>query len=323
MNRKTPVLALVVPCYNEEAALPRTISVFSGVLDSLAREGRIAEGSRAVFVDDGSRDATWDIIERESAGNPQVQGLKLSFNAGHQGALMAGMMETRESVDCIISMDADLQHDPAVLPKMLDLFAAGRDIVTGVRENRAGDSGVKRFFSNLFYKLMKRLGTPLGEQHADFRLLGRNVLDALSCYPERNLFLRGIIASMGFQTAVVPYTQKEREFGESKYSYRKMLSLAWNGVTSFSAVPLRVSGVLSILTTFLTVFLAITTLVDYFTGNVVSGWSSLMLTMLLLGSIQLFCIAVLGEYLAKVYLEVKRRPYYIVEKKASGVALKD
>lgn len=315
MNRELPVLALVVPCYNEEAALPETMRVLAGAVEALRRENHVAEGSRVVFVDDGSRDATWAVIEGAAARNPVVRGVKLSFNAGHQSALMAGMMEARNDVDCIISLDADLQHDPAVLPEMLRLFAQGKDIVTGVRENRAGDGWLKRVFSDLFYTVMKKLGTPLDEQHADFRLVGRNVLDALSCYPERNLFLRGIIASMGFQAAEVRYVQKERLKGESKYSYRKMLSLAWNGITSFSAMPLRISGILSLATLALTLILAVSTFVDYFRGNVVTGWSSLMLTMLFLGSIQLFSIAVLGEYMAKVYLEVKRRPYYIVEKK--------
>lgn len=317
MNRTLPVLTLVVPCYNEEAALPNCIAALDAVLNDLATDGRIASWSRMVLVDDGSRDNTWPVIVAHAANNPRIHGVKLSFNAGHQGALMAGMMESRESTDCIISIDADLQHDIAVIPEMLRLFAEGKDIVTGVRMNRAGDTSWKRFFSDIFYKIMKKLGTPLSEQHADYRLLGRNVLDALYCYPERNLFLRGIIASMGFQTATVPYTQKERTLGESKYSYYKMFSLAWNGITSFSAVPLRISAILSLVTLVWALIVAINTLCSYFMGDAVSGWSSLMLTMLFLGAIQLFCIAVLGEYTAKVYIEVKRRPHYIVEKRAA------
>lgn len=318
MNRSLPVLALVVPCYNEEAALPRTMEVLTSVLRELSANGSIAPSSRIVFVDDGSRDETWRIIAGQTGSNPLVSGVKLSFNAGHQGALMAGMMESREHVDCIISIDADLQHDVAVIPKMLALFAQGKDIVTGVRSNRAGDSRLKRYCSDSFYRVMKRLGTPLGEQHADFRLLGRNVLDALFCYPERNLFLRGIIASMGFQSATVPYVQNERLLGESKYSFRKMFSLAWNGITSFSAMPLRISAVLSLITLVWALVVALSTLYSYFTGQTVSGWSSLMLSMLFLGAINLFCIAVLGEYTAKIYIEVKRRPHYIVEQKTPG-----
>ena len=317
MNRKLPVLALVVPCYNEEAALPATIPALLGVLDSLQAAGRIAEGSRIIFVDDGSRDGSWDAVEHYAAKDSRVRGFKLSFNAGTQGALMAGMMESRKELDCIISIDADLQHDLAVIPEMLQCFAEGKDIVAGVRKNRAGDTRVKRMFSNLFYQVMKRLGTPVIEQHSDFRLLGRNVLDALSCYPERNLFLRGIIGSMGFQSTIVFYVQKEREHGESKYSYWKLLSLAWNGITSFSPVPLRISAVLSLITLLWTFVVAVSTLVNYFLGNPVSGWASQMLTILFLGGIQLFCIAVLGEYTAKIYKEVKHRPYYIVEKKTS------
>lgn len=317
MNRKNPILALVIPCYNEEAVLPSTMATLDSVLQNLENEGRIAPGSHMVLVDDGSRDATWPIIDHASKTQPRVKGLKLSFNAGHQSALMAGMMESRNEADCIISIDADLQHDVGVLPQMLELFTSGKDIITGVRNNRAGDSKFKRIGSNAFYKVMRKLGTPLGEQHADFRLLGKNVLDALYCYPERNLFLRGIIASMGFQTATVPYEQKERLLGESKYTLRKMLSLAWNGITSFSALPLRIAGILSLVTLVWTLIVAISTLISYFSGDVVSGWSSLMLTVLFLGAIQLFAIAVLGEYMAKVYIEVKRRPHYIIEKKTA------
>lgn len=315
MKRVKPMLVLVVPCYNEEASLPSTIATLDAVLQKLAEDDRISPESRMVLVDDGSRDATWRLIANASTTNARVSGVKLSFNAGHQRALMAGMMEAREQADCIISIDADLQHDVGVIPTMLELFASGKDIITGVRNNRAGDSKLKALLSDSFYKVMRKLGTPLGEQHADFRLLGRNVLDALYCYPERNLFLRGIIASMGFQTAIVPYDQKERTLGESKYSFRKMLSLGWNGITSFSAMPLRIAGILSLVTLVWALLVGVSTLISYFSGNTVSGWSSLMLTVLFLGAIQLFTIAVLGEYAAKIYIEVKRRPHYIVEKK--------
>lgn len=315
MNRAHPVLALIVPCYNEEEALPSTIPVLVNVLESLRVEGHIAEGSRIILIDDGSRDGSWGIIEQYAAKDPRVRGFKLSFNAGTQGALMAGMMESREELDCIISIDADLQQDLSVIPEMLHFFAQGMDIVAGVRKNRAGDSRVKRIFSDLFYRVMKNMGTPVIEQHSDFRLLGRNVLDALSCYPERNLFLRGIIGSIGFQTTTIFYIQKEREHGDSKYSYWKLFSLAWNGITSFSPIPLRISAVLSLLTLLWAFIVAITTLINYFLGNPMSGWASQMLTTLFLGGIQLFCIAVLGEYTAKIYKEVKHRPYYIIEKK--------
>ncbi len=323
MDRTAPILALVVPCYNEEEVLPGSITALTGVLRDLRAVGRIAPESRLVLVDDGSRDATWPIIDQAALRDETVRGIKLSFNAGHQGALMAGMMEMREEVDCIISIDADLQHDIAVIPEMLRRFAEGADIVTGVRQNRAGDSRCKRFFSNAFYRVMKKLGTPLEEQHADFRLLGKNVLEALARYPERNLFLRGIIAAMGFQAATVPYEQKERDLGNSKYSFAKMLSLAWNGITSFSAMPLRISAVLSLLTLLWAAFLIVSILIDYANGQTVSGWPSIMLTMIFLGSIQLFCISILGEYTAKIYVEVKRRPHYLVEKQTAQPRKKD
>lgn len=316
MNRSRPMLAIVVPCYNEETQIPITIRTLLDLLKNLKTSQLIADESWVVFVDDGSSDNTWEIIQQYAKENTSVKGIKLACNAGHQAALMAGLMESREASDCTLSIDADLQHDISVIPEMLRLFSQGSDIITGVRLNRAGDTRLKKFLSNSYYWVMQKMGTPILPQHADFRLLGKNVLDALANFPERNLFLRGVIASMGFNSETVSYVQQERNFGESKYTLFKMLSLAWNGITSFSAFPLRISVFLSIFTMILAILMAISTFIDWLDGDTVIGWSSIMLTMLFLGSIQLFCIAVLGEYIAKIYAEVKRRPHYIIEKKA-------
>ena len=315
MNRSRPMLAIVVPCYNEETQIPITIRTLLDLLKNLKTSQLIADESWVVFVDDGSSDNTWEIIQQYAKENTSVKGIKLACNAGHQAALMAGLMESREASDCTLSIDADLQHDISVIPEMLRLFSQGSDIITGVRLNRAGDTRLKKFLSNSYYWVMQKMGTPIRPQHADFRLLGKNVLDALANFPERNLFLRGVIASMGFNSETVSYVQQERNFGESKYTLFKMLSLAWNGITSFSAFPLRISVFLSIFTMILAILMAISTFIDWLDGDTVIGWSSIMLTMLFLGSIQLFCIAVLGEYIAKIYAEVKRRPHYIIEKK--------
>ena len=315
MNRSCPVLAIVVPCYNEETQLPVTIRTLLDLLKNLKTSQIISNESWLVFVDDGSKDNTWSIIQQYAKENSFVKGIKLACNAGHQAALMAGLMESREISHCALSIDADLQHDISIIPSMLKLFSEGNDIVTGVRLNRAGDTRMKKFLSNSYYWVMQKMGTPILPQHADFRLLGKNVLDALATFPERNLFLRGIIASMGFNSETVSYVQQERNFGESKYTLFKMLSLAWNGITSFSAFPLRISVFLSMFTLALAVLVALSTFMDWLHGNTVSGWSSIMLTILFLGSIQLFCVAVLGEYVAKIYAEVKRRPHYIIEKK--------
>jgi glycosyltransferase involved in cell wall biosynthesis len=316
MNRSRPMLAIVVPCYNEETQIPITIRTLLDLLKNLKTSQLIADESWVVFVDDGSSDNTWEIIQQYAKENTSVKGIKLACNAGHQAALMAGLMESREASDCTLSIDADLQHDISVIPEMLRLFSQGSDIITGVRLNRAGDTRLKKFLSNSYYWVMQKMGTPILPQHADFRLLGKNVLNALANFPERNLFLRGVIASMGFNSETVSYVQQERNFGESKYTLFKMLSLAWNGITSFSAFPLRISVFLSIFTMILAILMAISTFIDWLDGDTVIGWSSIMLTMLFLGSIQLFCIAVLGEYIAKIYAEVKRRPHYIIEKKA-------
>lgn len=313
MNRNCPILAIVVPCYNEEAQLPSTIKKLSDLLENLIAGGQISAESQLVFVDDGSQDKTWEIIEQVAKLNPRIHGIKFAANAGHQAAILAGLMETREQVDCSLTIDADLQHDIGVIPEMLNRFKAGKDIITGVRQNRAGDPALKGFLSNGYYWAMKKMGTPLQPQHADFRLIGRNVLDVLATFPERNLFLRGIIAALGFNSDTVPFIQNDRAHGQSKYTFLRSASLAWRGITSFSHIPLRISVVLGLITFALAVLMATVTIMDWYSGNTIAGWSSIMVTVLFLGAIQLFCIAILGEYLARIYIEVKGRPHYVVQ----------
>jgi len=239
----------------------------------------------------------------------------LAGNVGHQNALLAGMLEIRGEVDCLVSMDADLQDDIGVIPTMLERFAEGCDIVYGVREDRRSDSFFKRSTAGFFYALMKRIGVRTVPQHADYRLVSRAALDALAQYGETNLFLRGIFPSMGFRSAHVAYARKERQHGESKYPLRRMLAFAWQGITSFSSMPLRLAGLCSLGALFLALVQTFLALLTWARGETVSGWTSLMIAVLFLGSVQLFCLTLIGEYLAKIYAEVKRRPRYIVEKK--------
>jgi len=315
MERAIPRLALVIPCYNEETGIPHVVETLDKFLVLLKKDGLVQDSSFALYVDDGSRDNTWRIIEEGNARNPYSKGLKLAGNVGHQNALLAGMLEIRDEVDCLISMDADLQDDINVIPAMLERFAEGCGIVYGVRENRDADTFFKRNTAGFFYALMERIGIRIVPQHADYRLVSRAAVDALANYGESNLFLRGIFPSMGFRSATVPYARKERQYGETKYPLRRMLSFAWQGITSFSGMPLRLAGLFSLGALLLAFLQSLLALLAWAKGEVVSGWTSLMITLLFLGSVQLFCITLIGEYLAKIYTEVKRRPRYIVEKK--------
>lgn len=315
MKRAVPLLALVIPCYNEEAGLPHVMEILDTFLAALKHDGLVRDGSFLLYVDDGSHDGTWRIIKESNARNPHNRGLKLAGNVGHQNALLAGMLEIRNEVDCLISMDADLQDDIHAVSAMLECFAEGCDIVYGVRNNRDADTPFKRGTARCFYTLMERMGVHIVPQHADYRLVSRAALNALSEYSESNLFLRGIFPSMGFRNASVPYARKERQYGDSKYPLRRMLSFAWQGITSFSGMPLRLAGLFCGGALLLALSQSILALLAWARGEVVTGWTSLMIVMLFLGSVQLFCITLIGEYLAKIYTEVKRRPRYIVEKK--------
>ena len=316
MNRAVPQLAMIIPCYNEEAGLPHVMETLEQFLFLLKRDGVVQDNSFVLYVDDGSHDETWRIIEEGNARHQSVhKGLKLAGNVGHQNALLAGMLEARNEVDCLITMDADLQDDLNAIPGMLKKFAEGCDIVYGVKNKRDSDSYFKRKTAGFFYKLMECIGVRIVPQHADCRLVSRIALDALAQYGESNLFLRGIFPSMGFRSSTVSYAIKDRQYGESKYPLRRMISFAWQGITSFSGKPLRLAGLFSLGALLLAFLQSILALLAWIRGETVTGWASLMIGMLFLGSVQLFCIALIGEYLAKIYNEVKRRPRYIVEKK--------
>lgn len=315
MEQSIPRFALVIPCYNEESGLPYVMDTLEQFLASLKRDRLVMEESFVLYVDDGSRDGTWRLIEDHNTRNPYSKGLKLAGNVGHQNALLAGMLEIRDEVNCLVSMDADLQDDINIIPTMLKHFAEGCDIVYGVRDNRATDTPFKRNTARFFYTLMERIGVRTVPQHADYRLVSQVVIDKLALYSESNLFLRGIFPSMGFCHAIVTYARKERQFGETKYPLRRMLSFAWQGITSFSAVPLRLAGLFSLGALLLALLESLLALLAWSQGETYSGWTSLMIAMLFLGSVQLFCLTLIGEYLAKIYAEVKRRPRYIVEKK--------
>lgn len=306
-------LTIVVPCFNEEAMLPQTVASLVEVLDRLARAGKISRASQICFVDDGSRDRTWALIEEHAARDPRVHGIKLSRNHGHQKALLAGLMTT--AGDAVVSIDADLQDDVGVIERMVDEFLSGSQVVLGVRVDRSTDSWRKRVFAEAYYRLLRRMGVDVVFNHADFRLLSRRALDTLKEYSEVNLFLRGVVPTIGFPTALVSYDRKERFAGATKYNARKMLSLAIEGITSFSALPLRMIAALGILIFLGSLGLSIWVVcIRLFSQDVVPGWASQVLPMYFLGGVQLLSIGIVGEYVAKIYMETKRRPRFIVEK---------
>lgn len=306
-------LTIVIPCYNEQEVLPETVRRLDAVLGDLSGRGKVADTSHVCLVDDGSRDQTWTLIEQYAREQTFVRGIKLSRNRGHQNALLAGLMTATGSV--VISIDADLQDDLAAIEAMLDAHQAGAEIVFGVRKLREADTFLKRFTAEGYYRLLGLLSVDVVFNHADYRLMSRRAIDALREYEEVNLFLRGIIPQLGFRTATVYYDRSERFAGESKYPLRKMLSLAWNGVTSFSAAPLRLItglGVLISLGSFAVTLWAL--FVRFISDMAVPGWTSTVVPIYFLGGIQLLAIGVIGEYLAKIYMETKRRPRFIIEK---------
>ena len=306
------LLTIVVPCYNEEEVLSETVARLSDKLSRLIRDGRCSEDSRILFVDDGSRDRTWELIAQYHQEYPAVCGLKLAHNRGHQNALLAGLMTAKEWSDCTISMDADLQDDIEVLDQFLDEYNQGADVVYGVRKKRDKDTFFKRSTAQGFYKLMKLLGVEVVYNHADYRLMSRRVLDALSEYREVNIFLRGIVPSIGFRSAVVYYDRGDRFAGESKYPLKKMLSFALDGITSFSVKPLKIISNLGIVISVLSVLGLIYALVAKLTGVAVAGWTAIIGSIWLLGGIQLLCLGIIGEYIGKIYLETKARPRFLI-----------
>lgn len=304
--------AIVVPCYNEEAVLAETTRRLLEVMQRVAEKHTDLQG-RIVYVDDGSRDGTWPLIGSLSKQHPQVMGLKLAHNAGHQHALWAGLEWAAAHVDAAISIDADLQDDVNVIPEMIDLYLGGKDIVYGVRRDRPTDTWFKRTTALAFYKLMSKLGGDIVYNHADYRLMSRRTLAALMTYGERNLFLRGMVRTLGFPQAMVYYDRGERFAGESKYPLRKMLAFAIDGITSFSVRPLRLISIVGL--SFMLVALAVIVygLVAWLCGRTIQGWTSLLVSLWFIGGAILVALGVIGEYVGKIYAEVKRRPRYFIE----------
>jgi glycosyltransferase involved in cell wall biosynthesis len=309
-----PILAIIVPCFNEQEVLPETAKRLSGTLQRLISEQIIDEKSTLLFVDDGSSDNTWSLIKNFHAENSSVfSGIKLSGNRGHQNALLCGLLAVKDHVDAAISIDADLQDDIDVIGKMVEKYRAGYEIVYGVRSNRKTDSFFKRSTAQGFYRLMRFLGVDIVYNHADFRLMGRNALEALAGYGEVNLFLRGIVPLLGFKTGIEYYTRAGRMAGTSKYPLKKMLRFALEGITSFSIKPLRLITLLGVLLSTISVAMIVYFFVRYFSGHTISGWASIACSLWGIGGLILFSIGIVGEYIGKIYLETKRRPRYHVE----------
>ena len=307
------LLNIVIPCFNEEEVLIETNRQLSSLVTEWIADGLLDE-CRIVFVDDGSRDRTWEIIEGLQKDCPLVHGLKLAHNVGHQHALWAGLMWSVGKCDAAVSIDADLQHDIHAIKEMVEAYKEGCEVVYGVRNDRATDSAFKKKTALTFYRIMQKMGVDLIPNHADFRLLGSNALEALSQYPERNLFLRGMVRTLGFKEKIVYFDCHDRFAGESKYTLKKMFNFAIDGVTSFSVKPLRMIAVLGFIVLILSFIAGIYALVTYFCGKTIQGWTSILLSIWFLGGIQLLCIGIIGEYIGKNYVEVKRRPRYIIEK---------
>lgn len=309
-----PKVYFVVPCYNEEEVLPETAARLTEKLTAMIEEGKADENSRILFVDDGSKDKTWELIENFSSENKHIGGVKLSRNRGHQNALLAGLMTAKDNCDCAISLDADLQDDIGVLDQFVEKYMEGCEVVYGVRSSRKTDTAFKRSTARSYYKFMKALGVEIVYDHADYRLLGSKALDALSQYKEVNLFLRGIVPLIGFRTDYVYYERHERFAGQSKYPLGKMIKFALEGITSFSVKPLRIISNIGIIICCMSIIGLIYGLVSFLTGSSVAGWTSLICSIWFLGGLQMLCIGIVGVYVGKIYSETKQRPRFIIEK---------
>lgn len=312
-------LLIVVPCYNEEEVLADTHRQLLGVLSELRDEGLVDEGG-LLYVDDGSRDGTWTLIKGFAVADSRVGGLKLAHNVGHQQALWAGMEWASLHADAAVSIDADLQDDIRSIRDMVKAYRSGADIVYGVRRERSSDTFFKKNTAQGFYRLMNALGGDVVYNHADFRLMSRRALQALMACPERNLFLRGMVAALGFPSAKVYYDRKERMAGESKYPLSKMISFALDGITSFSVRPLRYIAILGLLFILISVAVIVYAIVRYAAGETIQGWTSLLVSVWFIGGSILTALGIIGEYVGKIYKEVKRRPRYFIEE-AAGMSV--
>ena len=309
------VLYMVIPCYNEEEVLPVTSGLFLEELQLLIEKEKISEESRILFVNDGSKDRTWEIIEELARENPHFIGICQSRNRGHQNALLAGLFEAKEYADMIISMDADLQDDIDVIDKFVDEYYNGSQIVYGVRKSRKTDTFFKRTTAIAFYKLMRMMGVELVYNHADYRLMSKRAVEELEQYKEVNLFLRGLVPLIGFKSSVVEYDRGKRYAGESKYPLKKMIFFAIDGITSTSVKPIRMITALGFITAFISVIFLIYVIIGHLVGHTVLGWTTIIVLVCLFGGMQIMCIGIVGEYVGKIYLETKKRPRYIVEEK--------
>lgn len=312
MNRDN-VLTIVVPCFNEEEVLPETVKELGNILVNMMKQGKVAANSKLLFINDGSKDKTWQLILEYTSEYSYVTGIKFSRNYGHQNALLAGMTVAVKYSDMIITIDADLQDDVNAISKMVDKYLEGYDVVYGVRNSRETDTFFKRRTALAFYGLMRKLGVNLVPDSADYRLLSRRATEGLLAFQERNLFLRGMVPLVGYKSTKVYYARKERFAGKSKYPLSKMLHFALDGITSFSIAPIHLILYLGLITVLISIICMIYTIVEKCLGHVVSGWSSLMISIWLLGGIQLISVSVIGEYIGKIFSEVKHRPRFTIE----------
>lgn len=315
---KRPLLYIVIPCYNEEEVLPLTAPLFREEIGRLAGAGKIDPESRILFVNDGSRDGTWGIIEGLSRQDSHFQGLCLSRNRGHQNALLCGLMEAREHCDITISIDCDGQDDIRAMDEMVEEYLSGAEIVYGVRSSRETDTFFKRFTAQGFYRLMNRMGADTVYNHADYRLVSARVLKEFANFREVNIFLRGMFPLVGFKSTSVYYERSERLAGKSHYPLKKMLALAFDGITSLSVKPIRIITGLGVIISVISFLLIVYALAAWIAGSAVAGWASTLIAVALLGGIQLISLGVIGEYVGKIFLETKRRPRYIVSERTPG-----
>ncbi|MCI5956798.1 MAG: glycosyltransferase family 2 protein [Clostridiales bacterium] len=307
-------LMVVIPCYNEEEVLPETSRRLVIKMAALVEKGLIAQDSRVLLVDDGSRDRTWELITALNRDNPLFEGVKLSRNRGHQNALLAGLMTAKGRCDMCISMDADLQDDMDAMDRFIEKYEEGCEVVYGVRNKRETDTVFKRETALMFYRLMKGLGVDITYNHADYRLMSNRALEALSQFGEVNLFLRGLAPLVGFQSDIVTYDRSERFAGESKYPFKKMLAFAIDGITSFSVKPLRLITTVGLVIFVVSLLMLLYTLISWIGGHAVLGWTSTLASIWMIGGIQLLSLGVIGEYVGKIYNETKRRPRFIIDR---------
>ena len=312
-ERTIPVLYLVVPCYNEEEVIEKSAQVLADKICRLMQAGRIAAGSKVMFVNDGSKDRTLELLHGIAAQDAIYSVVSLAGNYGHQSAILAGMMMARQYADAVVTIDADLQQDIEALDKFLDSYMAGSEVVYGVRNDRHSDGMFKKGTATLYYNLMHLLGSKVMTNHADYRLMSKKALDALAEYKETNLFLRGLIPTMGFSSDVVYFDVKAREAGHSKYTLSKMMTLAMDGITSMSIRPLRMISALGFFVFIFSFVMSIISLVDWARGNNVPGYTTTMIVSLLIGGITLLSLGIIGEYVGKIYMETKHRPRYIID----------